>query len=215
MISRPVPSGVMRKVPRIFSSPIVNGRAVSKPNASRYQSTAASRSVTWMPTRSRARTRSRSAIFVSSWSVLFCLCCTPKPIGDLAGEGTYRLRYLVFAEAGSLLRSDLLAWNPDRRPAPSRRGLPNTRAVGVRTNRGSSEGASMPRGRLQGKRVLITGIGGGMGRAAALRFGQEGAVVIGSDIDEETSAETTRLAREQGIDIDFSAPVDLTDYEQV
>lgn len=73
----------------------------------------------------------------------------------------------------------------------------------------------MPKGRLQGKRVLITGIGGGMGRAAALRFGQEGAVVIGSDIDEETSAETVRLAREWGIDIDSSAPVDLADYGQV
>jgi meso-butanediol dehydrogenase/(S,S)-butanediol dehydrogenase/diacetyl reductase len=73
----------------------------------------------------------------------------------------------------------------------------------------------MPMGRLQGKRVLITGIGGGMGREAALRFGREGAVVIGSDIDEETSAETVRLATEQGIDIDATAPVDLADYDQV
>lgn len=70
-------------------------------------------------------------------------------------------------------------------------------------------------GRLQGKRILITGIGGGMGREAALRFGREGAVVIGCDIDEAASAETVRLGREQGSEIESSVPVDVADYDQV
>ena len=38
-------------------------------------------------------------------------------------------------------------------------------------------------GRLQNKVALITGTGGGQGRAAALRFAQEGAIVVGRDFN--------------------------------
>src|ERR1700712_614607 len=66
-------------------------------------------------------------------------------------------------------------------------------------------------GRLHGKVALITGIGGGMGRAAALRFAAEGARVIGCDMDAATAAETERLVREAGGTMTVFAPVDLGD----
>jgi NAD(P)-dependent dehydrogenase (short-subunit alcohol dehydrogenase family) len=66
-------------------------------------------------------------------------------------------------------------------------------------------------GRLDGKIALITGIGGGMGRAAALRFTAEGARVVGCDVDTQTLAETVRLVREAGGQIEGFAPVDLSD----
>lgn len=65
--------------------------------------------------------------------------------------------------------------------------------------------------RLEGKVALITGIGGGMGRAAALRFAREGARVIGCDLFPEGAAETVRLVREAGGDITNFAPVELSD----
>lgn len=64
--------------------------------------------------------------------------------------------------------------------------------------------------RLQGKIALITGIGGGMGRAAALRFTAEGAKVVGCDLFAEGAEETVRLAREAGGEIENFAPVQLS-----
>ncbi|WP_062378333.1 SDR family NAD(P)-dependent oxidoreductase [Demequina pelophila] len=65
--------------------------------------------------------------------------------------------------------------------------------------------------RLAGKVALITGIGGGMGRAAALRFAAEGATVVGCDIVPEGAEETVRLVREAGGEIESFAPVQLSD----
>ena len=65
-------------------------------------------------------------------------------------------------------------------------------------------------GRLDGKVALITGIGGGMGREAALRFSAEGARVVGCDMDAATAAETERLVREGG-----GTPEQLTDLIKV
>jgi len=64
-------------------------------------------------------------------------------------------------------------------------------------------------GRLDGKRALVSGTGGGIGRATAVLFAREGAHVVGCDLDPETSAETVRLARETGGRMDAIAPVDL------
>ncbi len=66
-------------------------------------------------------------------------------------------------------------------------------------------------GRLDNKVVLITGIGGGMGRQAALTFAREGAKIIGCDLFEEGANETVRLVREAGGQITNFAPVDLSD----
>jgi meso-butanediol dehydrogenase / (S,S)-butanediol dehydrogenase / diacetyl reductase len=67
--------------------------------------------------------------------------------------------------------------------------------------------------RLDGKVALITGTGVGMGRAAALRFAGEGAVVVGCDLNPQTSAETERLVHDAGGMMTASAPVDLSSFE--
>ena len=48
-------------------------------------------------------------------------------------------------------------------------------------------------GRLAGKIALITGVGGGMGVAAARRFAAEGAKVAGCDLDRDGAARTEEL----------------------
>ncbi len=50
---------------------------------------------------------------------------------------------------------------------------------------------------FQGKTVLITGGGGGIGRAAALAFAREGANVAVVDIDETSAHETVQAVKEQ------------------
>jgi meso-butanediol dehydrogenase / (S,S)-butanediol dehydrogenase / diacetyl reductase len=64
-------------------------------------------------------------------------------------------------------------------------------------------------GRLAGKVVLITGIGGGMGRAAAMRFAAEGAKIVGCDLFEEGANETVALVEAAGGEITNFAPVNL------
>jgi meso-butanediol dehydrogenase/(S,S)-butanediol dehydrogenase/diacetyl reductase len=67
--------------------------------------------------------------------------------------------------------------------------------------------------RLQGKVALITGTGGGQGRAAAERFAAEGALVVGCDLFQEGSDETVAAVREAGGTMTAMAPVDLSDAE--
>ena len=69
-------------------------------------------------------------------------------------------------------------------------------------------------GRLDGKRALISGTGGGIGRAAALACAREGAHVVGCDLNPETSAETVELVRASGGRMDAIAPVDLGRWGQ-
>jgi meso-butanediol dehydrogenase / (S,S)-butanediol dehydrogenase / diacetyl reductase len=66
-------------------------------------------------------------------------------------------------------------------------------------------------GRLEGKVALISGTGGGMGRAAALEFAAQGARVAGCDLNAEGDAETEALVRAAGGTMRSFAPVDLTD----
>ena len=53
-------------------------------------------------------------------------------------------------------------------------------------------------GRLEGKRVFLTGGAKGIGRAAAVLFAAEGARVAIADIDEDGGAETAALANAEG-----------------
>lgn len=52
--------------------------------------------------------------------------------------------------------------------------------------------------RLAGKRTLITGAGSGLGRASALRFGQEGAAVLCVDRDAASAESAAAAVREAG-----------------
>jgi NAD(P)-dependent dehydrogenase (short-subunit alcohol dehydrogenase family) len=58
--------------------------------------------------------------------------------------------------------------------------------------------------RLEGKVVLITGAGSGMGRVAAYRFAREGARVVAADLDEWAGQETETLARDEGLEVRFA-----------
>ena len=65
--------------------------------------------------------------------------------------------------------------------------------------------------RLAGKIALITGIGGGMGRTAALTFAREGAKIVGCDLFPDGAAETVRMVRDAGGEIENFTPVNLAD----
>lgn len=69
-------------------------------------------------------------------------------------------------------------------------------------------------GRLEGKVVVITGTGAGIGRTAALRFAEEGASVVGCDINEEDAAETCQLVRGAGGTMECLYPLDLSDEQE-
>ena len=69
-------------------------------------------------------------------------------------------------------------------------------------------------GRLHNKVTLITGTAGGQGRAAALRFAAEGALLVGCDVKAEANAETVRMVETAGGKMVGMAPVDLGDPDQ-
>jgi meso-butanediol dehydrogenase / (S,S)-butanediol dehydrogenase / diacetyl reductase len=66
-------------------------------------------------------------------------------------------------------------------------------------------------GRLAGKVALITGTAGGQGRAAALLFAAEGAMVVGTDVNSAGAAETVELVLAAGGVMDSTHPLDLAD----
>ena len=55
------------------------------------------------------------------------------------------------------------------------------------------------RARFEGKTILITGAGSGIGRASALRFASEGAGVVVADYNLPAAQETVALAAQQGL----------------
>jgi meso-butanediol dehydrogenase/(S,S)-butanediol dehydrogenase/diacetyl reductase len=69
-------------------------------------------------------------------------------------------------------------------------------------------------GRLEGKIALISGTGGGQGRAAAILFAKEGARVFGCDLNAEGADATVELARRGGGEMISRAPVDLSVEDQ-
>ncbi|MGH8012691.1 MAG: SDR family NAD(P)-dependent oxidoreductase [Candidatus Binataceae bacterium] len=68
--------------------------------------------------------------------------------------------------------------------------------------------------RLSGKVALITGAGGGQGRAAALMFAREGARIVAADVKVEGGNETVRMVREAGGQAEFIA-TDVSKATQV
>lgn len=69
--------------------------------------------------------------------------------------------------------------------------------------------------RLAGKVAAITGTGGGQGRAAAIQFAREGALVIGGDLNADSAEETAEMVRQEGGSIISPFPVDFADRQQV
>lgn len=68
--------------------------------------------------------------------------------------------------------------------------------------------------RLDGKVALITGTGGGQGRAAALAFTEAGARVVGCDMKVEGNRETVEMVKAAGGEMVGMEPVDLGDPAQ-
>jgi NAD(P)-dependent dehydrogenase (short-subunit alcohol dehydrogenase family) len=62
-------------------------------------------------------------------------------------------------------------------------------------------------GLVSGKVALVTGSGGGIGRATALKFAEEGAKVIASDINSDEGNETAALIKQNGGDAVFARAV--------
>jgi NAD(P)-dependent dehydrogenase (short-subunit alcohol dehydrogenase family) len=52
--------------------------------------------------------------------------------------------------------------------------------------------------RLQGKTIIVTGAGGGIGRASAELFCAEGAQVVGTDLNPATAQQTLESVRGRG-----------------
>ena len=69
--------------------------------------------------------------------------------------------------------------------------------------------------RFEGKVVLITGTGGGQGRAAAVRIAAEGAVVVGADVKSDGHAETVAMVEAEGGVMTGSGSLDLAVAEDV
>lgn len=69
--------------------------------------------------------------------------------------------------------------------------------------------------RLEDKIAVVSGIGSGIAKATALRFAEEGATVIGSDINADAAKDTAREASERGLEVRAVAPVDMFDEAAV
>ena len=68
--------------------------------------------------------------------------------------------------------------------------------------------------RLNGKIAVITGTSGGIGRASALRFAEQGATIVGGDVIEPANHETARLVTAAGGTM-MARRVDVTDAADV
>jgi NAD(P)-dependent dehydrogenase (short-subunit alcohol dehydrogenase family) len=69
-------------------------------------------------------------------------------------------------------------------------------------------------GRLAGKTAVITGAGGGVGRASAQRFAREGAAVVCVDVADDANEETADLVRAEGGRA-LARHADVTDASEV
>ncbi|RLL46828.1 glucose 1-dehydrogenase [Oceanobacillus piezotolerans] len=68
--------------------------------------------------------------------------------------------------------------------------------------------------RLRNKVAIITGGGGGIGRATALRFAEEGAEVMIVDLDEKSAVETANLVNDKGVNASYTI-TNMTKPEEV
>ena len=68
--------------------------------------------------------------------------------------------------------------------------------------------------RMKGKTAIVTGVASGIGRATAIEFAEEGATVVGFDIDESGGEQTVSDIQEAGGEAEFDT-VDVSDSEAI
>ena len=66
-----------------------------------------------------------------------------------------------------------------------------------------------------GKRVLVTGAAGGIGRAVTLKLAREGAVLFLTDLNADGLAETVSAARAAGGEVGEHRALDIADFDAV
>ncbi|MFC1945666.1 SDR family NAD(P)-dependent oxidoreductase [Chloroflexota bacterium] len=71
------------------------------------------------------------------------------------------------------------------------------------------------RGRFAGRVAVISGTGGGQGRAAALLFAQEGAKIVGGDLKVAGALDTVNMVEAAGGKMVSLQPLDLSDEARV
>ncbi|WP_405631679.1 SDR family NAD(P)-dependent oxidoreductase [Streptomyces sp. NBC_00016] len=64
--------------------------------------------------------------------------------------------------------------------------------------------------RLSGKVALVTGAGAGIGQGCALLFAEQGATVVGCDLDPAAAGRTRKAAADRGLAVEVLAPLDMT-----
>ncbi|MEV0121762.1 SDR family oxidoreductase [Streptomyces sp. NPDC050703] len=126
------------------------------------------------------------------------------------------------------LYDELGAWVPRlvRRTLPAKHWVPRTRpdqvAAWVSEFVTANEGGAAPGDRMAtgkyadrfgGQLVLVTGAGGGIGRATAVAFAEAGARVVAVDRNAEGAARTAELARSIGAPEAWAETVDVSDEQ--
>jgi NAD(P)-dependent dehydrogenase (short-subunit alcohol dehydrogenase family) len=69
----------------------------------------------------------------------------------------------------------------------------------------------MMSGRLSGRVCVVTGTGGSMGRATAMTFAREGALIVGCDVAVDPAEETAQIVRAAGGEMISLQPCRLSD----
>lgn len=67
--------------------------------------------------------------------------------------------------------------------------------------------------RLAGKVALVTGAGQGIGKGIAVMFARQGATVVASDLNPNTTRQTVEEMAAEGFEMDMFAPCNLTSKE--
>ncbi|MFC8869880.1 SDR family oxidoreductase [Streptomyces sp. NPDC057148] len=151
-----------------------------------------------------------------------------RPRGDAHAHAPVQLvTPLGDAFLSERLYDELELWVPrlTRRTLPAKHWVPRTRpdrladwitefVTAVEGGRPGAAASGRHADRFAGQLVLVTGAGGGIGRATALAFAEAGARVVAVDRDAETAVRTAELARLTGATAAWAETADVSD-EQV